>query len=414
MARISLSLKTPNSEKSQVWASLSDGRGINIKLYPGVTIKSKHWSKKTKTVLSSDHHATALNKHLKSFTEKALDIYLEGISAGIQPDAAYIKEKMKPQPEEEVEKPLTFWELWDVFIASKKGIFKKHSFVKFKSLKKHVESFETFQKTKLNIDEISQEQLEDFQTYLSTVKELNTQSTSKYIGILKIFLNWCVKRRHTKNIDFRYFTPTMQPDSLKAIITPDELETIRKVDLGDKEYLKNARELFILSCLVGLRYSDYSRISQEHLKYDENGEAYLEIRQQKTEEIIELPLIEESEKIVKKLLSGEVHSISNQKMNTYVKEVCKKAKIDEPFEKTTYRGKEKTVIIVKKYDLISTHTGRRTFATNLLNRGASAELVMNFTGHRDYKSFKKYVNIPKKTEMRIVRNALIGSKMLIA
>ena len=71
-------------------------------------------------------------------------------------------------------------------------------------------------------------------------------------------------------------------------------------------------------------------------------------------------------------------------------------------------------IIKPKYEYISSHTGRRTFATNLLNKGVAAEIVMNFTGHKDYKSFSKYVNIPKRTEMEIVRNALLGNNMQIA
>lgn len=409
MARISLSLKTPKADKSQIWVTISDGRDVNIKLYPGVTIKPKHWSKTTKTVLSGDPDAVALNKRLKNFRGKALDIYLEGKDAGLQPNAEYIKDKMKPR---EVEKPLTFWELWDQFIASKKGIFKKHSFIKFGSLKGHLEAFETFQKRRFELDKINQQQLEDFQSFMYDQRNLNTQSTSKYIGVFKIFLNWCVKRGLTENIDFKYFTPLSQPDGLKVIITNDELEAIRGTELGDKDYLRNARELFILSCLVGLRYSDYSRINKQHLKRDSEGNSYLQIRQQKTEDFVELPLTAEAEGIVNRLIGGQVRSISNQKMNTYVKELCEMAGITEPFEKVIYKGRDKKIEMVQKYELISTHTGRRTFATNLLNKNVPAEVVMKFTGHRDYKSFAKYVNIPKRTEMEIVRNALMRDSVM--
>ena len=67
-----------------------------------------------------------------------------------------------------------------------------------------------------------------------------------------------------------------------------------------------------------------------------------------------------------------------------------------------------------KKGLITTHTGRRTFATELLLKGVDAGMVMQFTGHKDYKSFSSYVNIPKQTQMNIVRNALLGSTMKIA
>ncbi len=411
MAKISLSLKTPNAKTSQVWATLSDGRSVNFKLFPGITINPKHWSKTYKKVLSANPQAVVHNQRLEDFTNAALSVYNEAVKEGVQPDAKYIRDKMKP---EVPRKSLSFWELWKVFLDSKKGQFKSHSFTKFGSLKGHLEKFESVQRIKLDINKITQELLEDFQTFLYNERNLNTQSSSKYIGVFKIFINWCVKRRYTENVDWRYFTPIRQPDTLKVIITEEELEAIRKLDLPGKDYLANVRELFILSCLIGLRYSDYSCINKGHLKTDPGGNPILQKRQQKTEDIIEIPLTPEAHSIVVKLLDGKVHSISNQKMNSYVKELCELANINEPFEKATYKGRDKSVKEVRKFELISTHTGRRTFATNLLNKGVPAEIVMKFTGHRDYKSFAKYVDIPNRTEMEIVRNALLSSTLKIA
>jgi len=61
--------------------------------------------------------------------------------------------------------------------------------------------------------------------------------------------------------------------------------------------------------------------------------------------------------------------ISNQKMNKYVKELCELAELDEQFEVNTFKGKIKTTTFQPKHELVSTHTGRRTFATNLLLKG---------------------------------------------
>jgi len=154
-----------------------------------------------------------------------------------------------------------------------------------------------------------------------------------------------------------------------------------------------------------LRYSDYSRINKEHLKFKE-GVHHLRIRQEKTEQFIDIPLISESLIITQKLIKGEIHPISNQKMNNYVKELCKLAELNDLQEVHTYVGKEKKTQVIEKHNLITTHTGRRTFATDLLQRGVDAGIVMQFTGHKDYKSFSSYVNIPKQTQMKIVRDAL--------
>ena len=145
-----------------------------------------------------------------------------------------------------------------------------------------------------------------------------------------------------------------------------------------------------------------------------DGVSHLRIRQEKTEQFVDVPLITESLEITQKLIKGEIHPISNQNMNRYVKELCKLARLDDLQEVHSYIGKEKKTHVTEKYNLITTHTGRRTFATELLLKGVDAGMVMQFTGHKDYKSFSSYVNIPKQTQMNIVRNALIGRTMKIA
>ncbi len=408
MASVRFNLKRPNAKTSAIECVLSDGRKYRLRLATGISVNPKHWSRRNNNVLSADRDSTTKNtflygngKERVGFGSKVLNIYLEAKEKGLLPDRQYFFEVMNPKPKEST----NFWELWTQFIESKQGIFKKHSFIKFHSLKGHLVAFEYSEKRPLILDHLSSEQMEDFQNFLYYKRDLNTQSTEKYLGIFKIFLNWCVKRRLTTNIDFRNFRAIRQPEGLKVVMSEKDIDKIKAVALGDKNYLVNVRSLFILACNTGLRYSDFSRISKEHLKQDKDG-PFLQIRQQKTDDFVSIPLTKESFSTVQDLINGVVRPISNQKMNKYVKELCMLAGINESFEVHQYKGREKTTIAVPKYELVSTHTGRRTFATNLLERGVPAQVVMSFTGHRDYKSFAKYVNIPKRTEMHIVRSAL--------
>ena len=70
MASTTLSLKTPKKEKSPIWLTISDGRGVNIKIYSGITIVSIHWSKSKHYVLSSNKKAIEINRHLEEFERK--------------------------------------------------------------------------------------------------------------------------------------------------------------------------------------------------------------------------------------------------------------------------------------------------------------------------------------------------------
>ncbi|KOY86125.1 hypothetical protein AD998_08170 [bacterium 336/3] len=408
MTKINASLKTPKQDKSVIWFVLSDGRGTNLKIYSGITIQTKHWSKKNSCVLSSNQDAISINAFIRERKAEILAIYLDFKARNIKATAKDLVQALKDKEKSKeviLEKP-TLWELWSIFLQLKKRTCNPTTYKKFISLGNHLKEFENLENLLLDVDTINKATFEALEGFLYFHKNLNTQSSSKYLQVFKTFLRWCVDNKHTINTNYLSYKLTSQPDTLKVILTDKELQLIREVNLEGKNYLHNARQLFILSCLTGLRYSDYSRIKREHLKQDDNGEPILIMRQTKTNDFVEIPLNTESEMIVKELIEEKIRPITNQKINEYLKELCKIAGINETFEIHTYKGKQKTITTKPKYELVTTHTGRRTFATTLLLKDIPAETVMIFTGHRDYKSFSKYVNIPKKEQIKSVRNAL--------
>jgi site-specific recombinase XerD len=97
--------------------------------------------------------------------------------------------------------------------------------------------------------------------------------------------------------------------------------------------------------------------------------------------------------------------ISNQKLNDYIKDICKAAEINEEIEIVRFRGNKRESKTCPKHQLISVHTARRTFATLSLEKGMSAEEVMTVTGHLDYKSFKRYVKITETRKKFVMGKA---------
>ena len=75
------------------------------------------------------------------------------------------------------------------------------------------------------------------------------------------------------------------------------------------------------------------------------------------------------------------------------------AEINESVIVTKYRGLEKVEFLEPKYNFISSHTARRTFVTLSLEKGMRPETVMSITGHKDYKTFKKYIKLTDKVKM---------------
>jgi integrase len=130
-------------------------------------------------------------------------------------------------------------------------------------------------------------------------------------------------------------------------------------------------------------------LRQEHQK----GE-WLQLTAQKTSEKLTIPLRgNRALPLLAKLWAGEVRAISNQKLNRYIKDVARLAGIDAPTEQVEYRGSQRTSQTFPKHELISTHTGRRTFVTLSLEGGLSWETIMKATGHKDFKSFRRYIQV---------------------
>ncbi|NME66595.1 site-specific integrase [Flammeovirga aprica] len=407
MATINLFIKNKDVKQTSITAIIRDG-GKRIILSTGIKIPPKHWSAKNQKVLGVNPDAIQYNRIITEFKSKAFSIYQDAKLKGLIVNGEYMREMMTPK-EKAVSKVNTFWDAYDNYLEYISNKNADKTIKKFNTLKnKHLKGFEETKKVSFDLDNIGVTFFNSFQSFLESHQKLRVDSVGKYLKNFKTFLNWCVLMNITENEEYKKFKVKHQPQTLRPILTKAEIEKLSNTSF-DADYLNNAKDLLVLSCLTGLRFSDYSKINKAHIRTDQNGKRYITIRQTKTNEPIEVPLNKTSNRIVDDLLEGvKVRVISNQKLNKYIKEVCKLAEIDELFEVHEFRGKFKTSKKVHKYELIETHTGRRSFASNLLIDGLNSEIVMKFTGHTDYKSFMRYVNVPKTEEMDLVRRALGG------
>jgi integrase len=129
----------------------------------------------------------------------------------------------------------------------------------------------------------------------------------------------------------------------------------------------------------------------------------IEIKQAKTGEIVIIPLVNDILPLLEKY-EYNLPKISNQKFNDYLFEVCKKCAVlkKEITINETIGGKMITST-KPKYDLISSHTARRSFATNEFNaKDLSISEIMAITGHKTEKAFYRYIRAtPKEIAERI-------------
>jgi integrase len=151
--------------------------------------------------------------------------------------------------------------------------------------------------------------------------------------------------------------------------------------------------------LYGAKIFRYSKLKNENIKGD-----FIEIRTQKTRDPLFVPLNRFAKEIIEKY-RGKYEgrplppTISNQKTNNYIKDVAELAGIDEQVIIEKFSGSNRIVINKPKFDLISTHTGRRTFITLSYERGMQAEMIMKITGIKKWETLKKYLKVSEKAKL---------------
>ncbi|MDB5226445.1 MAG: hypothetical protein JWN78_638, partial [Bacteroidota bacterium] len=217
-------------------------------------------------------------------------------------------------------------------------------------------------------------------------------------------LNEALERGYHTNTAYKSRKFSIKKEDTENIyLTLEELKSINELYLKPMPRLDRVRDLFLVGCFTGLRFSDFSCLKKEHFK-KMDGIDVIEITTQKTKDKLIIPIHPIVKTIFNKYDGMMPPELSNQKMNDYLKEIGEMAKINEPIIKTRTKGGIRIDKIYKKHDLISTHTARRSFATNAFKAGISAISIMKITGHQSDRSFKLYI------KMNQAENALLMAK----
>jgi integrase len=236
------------------------------------------------------------------------------------------------------------------------------------------------------------------------VKAMNNITAAKQISTLKTLLNYArIDYRIEVNQSYRDFTVTRKDGNFEVItLAWDEFQTLFNLDLTGNKKLAQVRDVFCFSCTTGLRYSDLAQLGREHIRG-----GTIKMTAAKTGQKLDIPLNEYSAAILEKY--KDVHRplpvISNQKTNDYLKELCERAGIDTPIEIVREYGTKKVATVYKKYELISVHVGRKTFTSLSLENGVAPQDVMSLTGHTQWRSFKRYVEISEKQKKAAMAKA---------
>ncbi len=176
-------------------------------------------------------------------------------------------------------------------------------------------------------------------------------------------------------------------------LSKEDIHLIYELDLAKNQRLDKVRDLFIIACYTGLRFSDLIQVRKENII---NNGTQIRVKTEKTGELVIIPIHRYIKDILAKYDGNLPTVISNQKMNQYLKEISLLAGLDSTVKIGITRGGRLEHDIFKKSELVSTHTARRSFATNAFLMDVPTISIMKITGHRTEKSFMKYIRISQE------------------
>lgn len=295
---------------------------------------------------------------------------------------------------------------FDEYIKSKERKVSKATLTVYGNVKSHLLAFEAYRKQKITFESFDFGFYEDFVDYLTfehvhlrrqnVLTGLRLNSIGKTIKHLRGFIKDRVKRKIIAAIDLTDFKiPEEESDAI--YLSHDEIAKIYQADLTNHPQLIEYRDLLVLACLTGLRFSDFSTLKPEDLQKD-----MLYKKQEKSDHWVIIPLRDEAKLIFTRQFKEKIPALTNPEFNRHIKTIGKLAGITKLIKFSYKKGNKSITISKPKFDWITSHTARRSFCTNEFLAGTPVELIMKISGHKRTKDFYKYIRItPEEAAIKI-------------
>lgn len=386
--------------------------GQRFRWYTGEKIDPVFWSKSKKSPIKPAYNDDGtLFNYLKNLEDKILNIVRDYKGTNRNLSIDMLKTKFLEESSNETGK--SFIELFDQFINSSEINRAKGTTKNYKNTLHYLKEFQKDKNFDYQFDAINMAFYDQFVDYLITRKLLSNNTVGRNIKVLKTFLNWTIENKNNHNLEYKKFKVAREEIEI-IYLTDIELKNLFNLEITDevlakakedfdlvitKGALERARDLFCFGCFTGLRFSDIASLDTNNIKENE-----IQVRTQKTKDMLSIPLIPQAAAILKRY-NNSLPVISNQKLNKALKSLGKVAGIKQVVAIQRYRGANRIDDKIPKYSLITTHSARRTFITLSLEKGIRPEVVMSITGHKDYRTFKAYIKITDTIKRESLLNA---------
>lgn len=405
MATIKYLLQSKSSTAS-IYLRFSLGRGKSIKRKTGAVCDYKYWSEVTGFPKPKDTASKELKSNLKKLESFIITEYNKDFSKGVVVDGNWLETKIAMFNGRAESNELNYLSSYikhfidrlpfRVTKSGKKGV-NKDTITKYNTILKKIEGFQIHSKKQFLVKEVDLNFRSNFLEYLTKIDKISDNTAGRYISFVKTIILDARKNGIEVSVQINDFTGySIEPPIVTFSF--DEINTVKNKSYEKEEY-RIARDWFVIGCYVGQRASDLFRMN---FKMIENigGFDFIVLTQVKTNELVQIPIHDEVKTILNKRkgkfppkFADNIGSCTTM-FNRYIKKVLKIAEIDELVEGNLNNPETNRYEkgIYPKWKLVSSHSCRRSFATNFYaQREYPTPLLMSVTGHKTETMFLNYI-----------------------
>ena len=427
--RVNFNLVMKKGTKAQIWLTTTINRQ-RVRIYTGLRIEPEYWMKAGRNQVGEraieDGNISAfqkrankdLNKELKRILcycqeygvavsqENLLD---DSIEFSKETFERFLAAKLRGKEAMIRKNPLDF--IQD-YIERKKSMTNKYTqktlcsgtVYNHKNALKRLQSFCSEKKMGL-VWELFNRKFEDCFTAWMNYKGYAANTIASQYSIMKVWLTDAEKDGLIKDTSFHeYRTKTLEVGNI--YLAEDEIKRIYEIDFNSKEVkeqidpksnIEQTRDLFVIACWTGLRYGDWHDLSKASI-----SGGRMTVPTHKTNKTVVIPMHPYVKAIIEKYDGVLPQSVDKSKTNIQIRMCGKLAGINEEVTLDRIRGGKQVLLKKHKYDFITNHTARRSFATNMYLKKTPVHSIMAITGHTTEANFMKYIKVDKERHADIV------------
>ncbi|MGJ8685680.1 MAG: tyrosine-type recombinase/integrase [Nonlabens sp.] len=394
-----LATKFYNPKPTSVYIFFSPDKNTRLKYRTSIKILPKDWDFNKGRIRSATPGAFELN------------VELDQLSSQIIKEAYLAFEKNKFLSKNDYKNILVKTVDEDLLVVGGSKVksliteFKNHkrryvtdgTMQEYKTVFKALDEFQKLERKELSLLDFNKNFYIEFENFLSQKNNpknknrgLLNDTIYKYISTLRVFLKWCSENGnniHPYNFEQHKSLFKKKAYNEIVVLNESEITQLEALDLTNHPSYERVRDLFLFMIYSGQRFSDVKRFSKSDFR--DNKWDFIS---HKTKKQVVVPFngyIANGLRILEKY-NFDLPKISNQKFNTYLKEVGALAEINTTVRIIRYRGKEEIVIEKAKCKFMSSHMGRRTAVTILIAKNIPLPLVQMITQHSDIRTLMKY------------------------